>query len=305
LGQHFDLLAMTDDSYEHRRGLSFAQAEGLEPLPAQLKRTEVPKKLAALVWAALHREITAHVGTSKLTGLKLVKDQPWGRIFKDFFLLREHGAVDELTSASIWDYIFVNIKPIVLYSSNYATFYELLQFILRHEQCPPRFADEIDSCLRLAGAPFRLVNRDTFVPVASPEEAAAVERAFTDTSAKGLAGANSHLRSAAEALTARQYTDSIRESIHAVESTARTLAPSGSLSDALAILEKSIAIHGGLKKGFNSIYGYTSDEKGIRHPLLEKDAANVDETDALFMFSTCAAFISYLVGKARSAGLIK
>lgn len=137
------------------------------------------------------------------------------------------------------------------------------------------------------------------------EEVAAAVRAFEDTSVDGLKGAQAHLRAAAEALTIGQYTDSIRESIHAVESVARVLAPSGSLGDALAILEKSIAVHGGLRSGFKSIYGYTSDEKGIRHPLLEKDTASVDETDALFMFSACAAFISYLVGKARSAGLIK
>jgi hypothetical protein len=89
-------------------------------------------------------------------------------------------------------------------------------------------------------------------------------------------------------------------------SVARTLTPSKSLSDALAILEKKpIAIHKGLKSGFNSIYGYTSDdEKGIRHPLLESGSAAVDETDALFMFSACAAFVSYLVGKARGAGLL-
>jgi hypothetical protein len=33
--------------------------------------------------------------------------------------------------------------------------------------------------------------------------------------------------------------------------------------------------------------------------------ANVDESDAIFMFSACAAFISYLVGKARTAGLLQ
>ncbi len=64
-------------------------------------------------------------------------------------------------------------------------------------------------------------------------------------------------------------------------------------------------IHGALKSGIKSIYGYTSNEQGIRHPLLEKDAPNVDESDALFMLSACAAFVSYLVGKARSAGLLK
>jgi hypothetical protein len=32
--------------------------------------------------------------------------------------------------------------------------------------------------------------------------------------------------------------------------------------------------------------------------------ANVDETDALFMIGACAAFVSYLIGKARSADLL-
>jgi hypothetical protein len=60
-----------------------------------------------------------------------------------------------------------------------------------------------------------------------------------------------------------------------------------------------------LKAGFNSLYGFTSDEKGIRHPLLELPSANVDETDALFMIGACAAFVSYLINKSRAAGLLK
>jgi hypothetical protein len=42
---------------------------------------------------------------------------------------------------------------------------------------------------------------------------------------------------------------------------ARTITASGALSDALARLERSSGIHGGLKRGFNAIYGYTSDQK--------------------------------------------
>jgi hypothetical protein len=60
-----------------------------------------------------------------------------------------------------------------------------------------------------------------------------------------------------------------------------------------------------LKKGFTAIYGFTSDEQGIRHPMLEKVAPDVDETDALFMIGACSAFVSYLVNKARNAGLLK
>jgi hypothetical protein len=48
----------------------------------------------------------------------------------------------------------------------------------------------------------------------------------------------------------------------------------------------------------------TSDEKGIRHPLLDDGTAKVDETDALFMLGACAAFVSYLINKARSAKLL-
>jgi len=63
-------------------------------------------------------------------------------------------------------------------------------------------------------------------------------------------------------------------------------------------------LHEALKRGFSAIYGFTSDESGIRHALLEKGDADVDETDALFMLSACAAFVSYLIGKGKDAGLV-
>jgi hypothetical protein len=82
----------------------------------------------------------------------------------------------------------------------------------------------------------------------------------------------------------------------------KVLEPTGDFSKALAKLESKVKMHGALKSGFSSIYGFTSDEKGIRHALLEADAPAVDETDALFMIGACAAFVSYLINKARNAG---
>jgi hypothetical protein len=69
-------------------------------------------------------------------------------------------------------------------------------------------------------------------------------------------------------------------------------------------LEAKTNIHGALKRGFTAIYGFTSDEQGIRHPLLEKEAPDVDEADALFMIGACSAFISYLINKSRDVGLL-
>ncbi len=54
-----------------------------------------------------------------------------------------------------------------------------------------------------------------------------------------------------------------------------------------------------------SIYGYTSHEKDIRHPLLDDGHAKVDEADPLLMIGACAAFVSYLIHKARIVGLVK
>jgi hypothetical protein len=96
----------------------------------------------------------------------------------------------------------------------------------------------------------------------------------------------------------------VRDSIHAVEAVCRTLDPSADLSKALARLEQKISIHPAMRQGFKSLYAYTSDQGGIRHALLEGGEAKVDEADALFMIGACAAFVSYLLNKARTNGLL-
>jgi hypothetical protein len=141
-------------------------------------------------------------------------------------------------------------------------------------------------------------------PLGSDAEAATVEKAFSDLKGSGLAGAREHLKSAATELSGGNFSDSIRESIHAVESVTRTLEPSGDFSKALVKLEQKTNIHPAMKKGFLALYGFSSDEQGIRHPLLEKEAPSVDEADAMFMIGACSAFVSYLVNKARAAGLL-
>jgi hypothetical protein len=63
------------------------------------------------------------------------------------------------------------------------------------------------------------------------------------------------------------------------------------LGPALAALEKQGHLHGGLKAAFSSLYGYSSDEEGIRHALVFKEEAQVDEADALFMLGACASYL--------------
>ena len=48
-------------------------------------------------------------------------------------------------------------------------------------------------------------------------------------------------------------------------------------------------------EAFLSLYGYTSDENGIRHGGI--DFTNAPSEDAKYMLISCSAFINYLIQK--------
>jgi hypothetical protein len=132
-----------------------------------------------------------------------------------------------------------------------------------YRPAPHGLAEDITGVLAHERAASRIVDGDTIVPIGSEAELATIKRAFVDLTATEFHGARSHLRYAAEELTAGHYADSVRESIHAVESVAKVLEPSAKLlSTALASLEKSAYIHPARKSGFDKLYGYTNDERG-------------------------------------------
>jgi hypothetical protein len=181
--------------------------------------------------------------------------------------------------------------------------YGWLQHVLRLRTIPG-FGERIDAILVYCRSPYRVVAADVIAPVGSDQEAETIGKAFADLNAAGLAGGREHLKAASGELSAGHFADSVRESINAVESVVRVLEPSGEFSKALAKLEAKTNIHGALKRGFLAIYGFSSDQQGIRHPLLEKAAPDVDEADAMFMIGACSAFLSYLINKSRTAGVL-
>ena len=75
---------------------------------------------------------------------------------------------------------------------------------------------------------------------------------------------------------------------------------SRTLTPALSALQRAgVLKHPALRSAFAKLYGYTSDEQGIRHPLLEGGAADVGLEEALFMYGACASFAAYLTEKHR------
>jgi len=144
-----------------------------------------------------------------------------------------------------------------------------------------------------------------FFPRTSKEEGEAVQQAIKIICQGDMKGAVTHLREAAKFINTGDHSDSIRESIHAVESIARTIDPTSSkaLGPALKSLEEAgILKHKALKEAFMKLYGYASDEQGIRHSLLDQSSADVGLDEAIFMFGACASFAAYLSKKHQTLG---
>ena len=147
---------------------------------------------------------------------------------------------------------------------------------------------------------------ENITAITDETEIKAIEETIEMARETKLTGVREHLKTALSMLSDRKnpdYRNSVKESISAVESLAQIIADKSdaTLGEALKIIENKTYLHGALKKGFISIYGYTSDEDGIRHAMLKE--SKVDFEDAKYMIVSCSAFINYLIVKADNAGI--
>lgn len=175
-------------------------------------------------------------------------------------------------------------------------FFECLLAQEMTEEDRKQFEDMLNRALETGSAGFRVVN-SLFVPILDSVERDCVDEALAATESSGFGGAREHLRKALEFLSKKpdpDYRNSIRESISAVESACRIMS-----GDEKADLSKALAklnLHPALKSGFEKIYGWTNDEHGIRHSLLE-DECNAQLVEAKFMAVACSAFVNFLITK--------
>jgi hypothetical protein len=153
---------------------------------------------------------------------------------------------------------------------------------------------------------FRIVDRQ-IAPITNELEIGQIENAIDSTQEyTSFVAANIHLHRALEMLSDKtnpDYRNSIKESISAVESLSKVISNNqkDSLGGALDKIKGKQKIHQSLEKGFEQLYGYTSDNGGIRHALMDNQDCFFE--DALFMLVSSSAFINYLIAKTERAGI--
>ena len=286
---------MTDD-LEKRRNLTFSQAEGLEKLPGPLKLGNVPHEFRVQVWSGIYAGMQDAVSYNMPSYPRF--SQPWQGIVLMWWMFYFKRPLDEVPHE---EFVMQQIKGVIM-QSPYNKVFDLLTALVRYKECPQGMPEFINRELRANQMAYYLDTNGppTFVPQSSPQEGEAVRAAMSVLVESDMVGARAHLLKAAEEINGEKFADAVRESIHAVESVAKVISGQAhrTLGPAIKELqERQLLTHGALAEGFIKLYGYTNDEKGIRHALQEEDKANVGQEEAVFMFGACASFCGYLCRK--------
>lgn len=190
--------------------------------------------------------------------------------------------------------------------------YNLLEFAADHPGellgsfNPDKFIVEANRILEEEAAGYRFIG-SVLTPITNSSEISGIEEAIAASRAANLFGAQEHLKTAIELLSKRpspDYRNSIKESISSLESLVKQITgeEGGGLEKALTKLDAKVKFHGAFRSGLLSLYGYTSDEDGIRHAILEEPELGFDE--AKFMLVACSALVNLIISKASKHGLL-
>lgn len=179
-----------------------------------------------------------------------------------------------------------------------ASWYDIYNFIefLNRNICD--ISEYVNKLLEIERSAYRFID-GLIAPITDETEISEIENARN--SSDKFAGARAHIERAIEAFSKKpngDYLNTIKESISAVESCCKIISKkdNATLGDALKIMDSIKPMHPAFRESFLKLYGYASDEQGIRHALLD-DKVKVDEADAHFMLVICSAFVNISVQK--------
>lgn len=272
---------------------SFSERKGLKPVREVIQTEGMSDELLNSLWNALQLSVWdsdgfLHDRNGKLPQIDEFSAHVWFRYFKK--------PIDQRPSWAYTDRSERILREIRSYffAAAWNEVYDFLEFVVGVlEKNKPLLAKVLNRILELELSAYRFVD-GRLVDITGEQERQMLEEALGDTRFAGVA---SHLDRALALLSDRKQPDfrnSIKESISAVEAMARIVSGNdkATLGEALKVLEKSSKLHSALKDGFSKLYGYTNDESGIRHAML--DEPDLNQADAKYFLLSCTSFVNYL-----------
>lgn len=279
------------DNISLRKNVSFSRAERGEFTPKILSPGYLSDEFKSLIW----REIYNFMDQQKdlRNGYYYVNKQFFD-LLKSILVEYFFTPIDEIKPRFNW--VLETVKEII-YSENHVNVLEFVQAFLRHGYVSDKFRKNIDDIFKKSYVGYRLLEGNTVIPYVNDDELSGLSKNIRMIEETDKDYLKFHLRSSADFMNKGLWSSSVRESISAVESVIKAEYPGREFSEAMTQFQRETGIHGALKKAMIQMYGYASDEQGIRHALFDKDAPNVDSSDAVYMYSVCISFISYVIRK--------
>ena len=277
----------------------FSQRKGLKPVKSLIQKDSIDNVLRYSLWDAFHLCLWEKIVyrtfecSLKESNLLYLFQRYWHRYF--------NRPLDNLPPD------FDKAHKIVrtyFFECSWNEVYDFIEFTANSapEELKEEFISFCNNVLERELSAYRFVNKQ-IVEITSDEEILSIEEAISNTSK--IKGVQAHLKTALILLADRKapnFRNSIKESISAVEAISQVLTGNAkaTLGAALKTLEETTTMHPALKKSLLSLYGYTSDEGGIRHAMLEEPKLTFN--DAKFMLVSCTAFTNYLISKSAELG---
>lgn len=271
----------------------FSERKGLKRASEVIQIGSINETLKNSLWNVLHVELWSTPGfmSNPYRGKSRVKS-----FSESLWFLHFKKPIDTVPILS--NDILAKIRK-YFFSCAWNEVYDFLQFVvLEFNKSDARLTGALNHVLERELSGYRFV-AGQLSDITSQQELDMLDETISDTR---FSGVSVHMQRALELYANREkpdYRNSIKESISAVESMVREVSgeEKATLGVALKTIEKHGRLHVALKGGFEKLYGYTSDEHGIRHAMLEEP--NITAADARFFLVSCSAFVNYLKAQMR------
>lgn len=290
--------------------LTFSQREGYASLPEPLRLEELSNALRAELWDIVAISIKPFHQRSIIKGGERDSGEinlksPMKEYMQRVYAQMHHIPLDSVPHDHKLYYIY---REIILQSA----FNEVFDLIERFADLVAQsrryyFAHAVQNLMARHAAAYHFTSDKwplppyRFEPHSSQRAAEVTLNALQSAKESGLQGVAKHLDQAGSYLSDSRWADSVRESIHAIESVVLEITSARSLSKGLSILtSQGYKIHPALQEGLLKLYGYASNEPGIRHSLdATQDEPSVGQPEAMFIYATSAAFVDYFLQSTR------
>lgn len=284
---------------------TFSQRVGIEPVRTNFQVDSMDDALRNNLWNCLKIYFWDKVRVNDVN--RIVRGNDIHSLLRKIWMFFFKEPLDTLSG--IWPKTHEILRD-RFFSFDWNRVYDFIEFVAcacankHYENSAEEFTADCNIVLEMEMSAYRFVGT-TITRITDEEEIEEINEALQSP----MDSVKAQIKRSLELFSDRRspnYRGSIKESISAVESICRLIANDGkaTLGQALKIIENDgkIELHPALKSAFEKLYGYTSDEDGIRHALMNVND-DVNFEDAKFMLVSCSAFVNFLMVKASKAGI--